>query len=91
LNASISNPFIAKLWTVLREDYGKAELRGDLAAGLTVAVAGSTAFARRTSGSGRISPQQPNLPAGDSTPYPPSLGSHAAKQKNRLLNVLAVP
>jgi hypothetical protein len=38
LNASISNPFIPKLWTVLREDYGKAELRGDLAAGLTVAV-----------------------------------------------------
>jgi hypothetical protein len=38
LDASISNPFIPKLWTVLREDYGKAELRGDLAAGLTVAV-----------------------------------------------------
>jgi len=38
LNASVSNPFIPKLWTVLHEDYGKAELRGDVAAGLTVAV-----------------------------------------------------
>ena len=37
--------------------------------------------ARRASGSGWISPQQSNLPAGDSTPYPPSLGGHAAKQK----------
>jgi hypothetical protein len=38
LNASFSNPFIPKLWTVLHKDYGKAELRGDVAAGLTVAV-----------------------------------------------------
>jgi sulfate permease, SulP family len=38
LNASISDPFIPKLWTVLREDYGIAELRSDAAAGLTVAV-----------------------------------------------------
>jgi sulfate permease, SulP family len=38
LNASFSNPFIPKLWTVLHEDYGKAELRGDVAAGLTVTV-----------------------------------------------------
>jgi MFS superfamily sulfate permease-like transporter len=38
LNASISNPFIPKLWTVLREDYGMAELKSDAAAGLTVAV-----------------------------------------------------
>ncbi len=38
MNASISNLFIPKLWRVLHEDYGKAELRGDLAAGLTVAV-----------------------------------------------------
>ncbi len=38
MNASISNLFIPKLWRVLHEDYGKAKLRGDLAAGLTVAV-----------------------------------------------------
>lgn len=38
LNASFANLFIPKLWTVLHENYGKADLRADVIAGLTVAI-----------------------------------------------------
>ncbi len=37
LNPSFHDLFIPKLWTVLRENYGKADLRADILAGLTVA------------------------------------------------------
>jgi SulP family sulfate permease len=38
LNASFLSLFIPKLWTVLHENYGKADLRADVMAGLTVAI-----------------------------------------------------
>ncbi len=38
LNPSFHDLFIPKLWTVLRENYGKADLRADILAGLTVAI-----------------------------------------------------
>ncbi|MBO0734021.1 MAG: STAS domain-containing protein, partial [Methylocapsa sp.] len=38
LNLILSKPFVPKLWTVLQEDYGKAQFKSDAAAGLTVAV-----------------------------------------------------
>jgi sulfate permease, SulP family len=38
LNARFRDLFIPKLWTVLHENYGKADLRADVIAGLTVAI-----------------------------------------------------